>query len=211
MTRRKTAATAKAIMIALGLLVFTPFTHAQSGDAGTPPSLVEVYWKSSKTIVSPGITDVVVLDPEVTRAEAGADTIQFFGLQRGETVAMGYVNGAPVSMRIRVIERPPAFVAPSLLRRRSEMAQGIVATSVQTSSTGGATSTTLLNSFNWTQSVGSDGRFTFNSQAEENGLANGRQFNLRRAEAVYQSPTFDLHAIDFSTNLASGGLQHHLN
>ena len=64
-----------------------------------------MYWQSSRTIVAPGITNLIVLDPDIARAETAYDSIRFFGLARGETVALGYLNDKPVSIRIRVIPR----------------------------------------------------------------------------------------------------------
>src|SRR5436309_8457761 len=49
------------------------------------PQLVEVYWQSSRTLSTPGVTNVVVLDDSICRAQVSFDQIQFFGLSRGET------------------------------------------------------------------------------------------------------------------------------
>ncbi len=91
--------------------------HAQGAAAGTTtsstatsqsaiPSLVEVYWNSSKTIVAPGITNVIVLDEQIARAQPSNDVIQFFGLERGETVMLGYIGGKAISIRVRVVRGP---------------------------------------------------------------------------------------------------------
>src|SRR5436305_14512022 len=81
------------------------------------PSSVDVYWKSTRTIVAPGVSTVVILDDEIAHAEVGSDTIEFAGLARGNTVALAYVNGAPISIVVHVIEHPITVIPPSLLRR----------------------------------------------------------------------------------------------
>ncbi|HEY6249005.1 MAG TPA: hypothetical protein VI685_03535, partial [Candidatus Angelobacter sp.] len=119
------------LVVMLFLLAFCVPACAQSGDAQAPPSLVEIYWQSSKTVSASGITNLIILDPDIAKAEVAYDSIQFFGLGRGETVALGYRNGQPVSIRIRVIPRPPIILSPAALRRQSEMAQGMIGSSVQ--------------------------------------------------------------------------------
>ena len=86
------------------------------------PSLVEVYWQWSRTITAPGLTNLIVLDPEMARVEMVSDGVQIFGLTRGETVLLGYMNDKPVSIRLRVVERPQVIPSPSALRRQSEQA-----------------------------------------------------------------------------------------
>src|SRR5215472_15961311 len=120
-----------AVIVVLSLLAVCAAASSQtSGDPDGPPSLVEVYWQSSKTVVAPGITNLIILDPEIARAEVGYDTIQFFGLERGETVALGYRNDKPVSIRVRVLQRPPLIVSPAMLRRQSEMASGTISSTM---------------------------------------------------------------------------------
>ena len=67
------------------------------------PSLVEVYWQWSRTVATPGFTNLVVLDPEIARVDIVTMEIQIFGLERGETVLLGYLNEKPVSIRVRVV------------------------------------------------------------------------------------------------------------
>src|SRR5215471_14873697 len=152
--------------VLLSILAVCLPARAQSDDAQGPPSLVEMYWQSSKTVPASGITNLIILDPEIAKAEVGYDSIQFFGLGRGETVALGYRNGEPVSIRIRVIQRPPVIISPEALRRQSEMAQGIVGSSVQIFKSGTTDTISAVNTFSWTQIAGGDGRLDINTQAE---------------------------------------------
>src|ERR1051325_2874749 len=174
---------------------------AQTTDGGSAPSLVEVYWKSSGVVPLPGITNLIVLDPEISRAETGTDQIVFYGLERGETVALGYVNGKPVSMRVRVQGRPAVLIPPSLLRRQSEMAQGSISSTAQISNLGANNNIALLSGFSWSQAMGNDSRFDFSSQVEDNSFANGHAFNLRQATMLYHAPWADVRALDFPVDL----------
>src|SRR5947209_16242905 len=81
------------------------------------PQSVEVYWKASRTIAATGVSSVIVLDDEIAHATLGNDTIELVGLSRGDTVALAYVNGNPVSILIHVVPRPIKAIPPSLLRR----------------------------------------------------------------------------------------------
>lgn len=191
-----------------GILLFLSASGSiatgQSAQAPDVPSLVEVYWQSSKTVPAPGISSVIVLDTDIARAETGYDSIQFYGLERGETVALGYIHDKPVSIRVRVIQRPLIVPSPGSLRRLAEMAQGSVSSTVQTSNSGGMTTVALLNGFSWSQLAGSNGRLDFASQFEDNSFAGGHAFNLRSATALYHDPGLDVHLFDFNVNLVGG-------
>src|SRR5215470_16195156 len=146
-----------AVMVIL-LCVFAVCAQAgsQSNDPDAAPSFVELYWQSSKTVPAAGLTNLIVLDPDIAKAEVANDSIQIFGVGRGETVALGYKNGEPVSIRISVIPRPIIGISPAALRRQSEMAQGIIGSSVQIFNGAGTTTVSAVNTFAWTQLAGSD-------------------------------------------------------
>ena len=174
------------------------------------PSSVDVYWKSTRTIAAPGATSVIVLDEEIAHAEIGNDTIELAGLSRGETVALAYVNGSPVSIVIRVIEHPVAVVPPSLLRRDGELAHGIYGSDFQTSSSGGASNFVLLNSLAWTQQVG-DHRLDLNSQIEDNTQFGGHEANLRTGGLLYRTPHVGVGLVDFNQSLTGSLNEDHIN
>src|SRR6185312_4830020 len=175
------------IKVAIRLLL-TMFVYVVSASAVEPALLssVDVYWKATRTIVVPGISTVVVLDEEIAHAQIGSDTVEFVGLTRGDTVALAYVGGAPVSIVVHVIDRPVNIVPPSLLRRQAEMAHGVIASDVQTSS-GNSSNYTLLSSLAWEQQVG-DHSMNFTSQVEDNNQFGGHGTNLRTASLNYRSP-----------------------
>jgi hypothetical protein len=211
--RRRIAVLSAVAGTLLPLLFCAPAAHAQAqsnapvGGEDALPTMVEVYWQSYKTVVVHGITNVIVLDQDIAQAETGYDTIKFTGVGRGETVALGYMNGKPVSMRIRVVQRPvAAAISPGSLQRQAELAQGTVSSTVQSSSTGGPSTVALVNGFSWTQPAGKNGRFDFSSQAEDDTFAGGFGFNLRTGSATYQDPHLQVRAIDFTASLSGGGL-----
>src|SRR5215813_2551842 len=202
---------AAVIIAALSLLVIYVPSFAQSSIDNTAPSFVELYWKSSKTVSAQGVTNLIILDPEIARAEVSADSIQFFGLERGETVALGYTNDKPVSIRVRVIPRPDIFISPAMLRRQSEMAQGTVSSNVQISDSNGLTTTSVLSGFTWSQLAGDDGHLNIATQVEDNDFAGGHAFNIRHGSIAYFNPGIQIQALDFIVSLTNNGPQRYLS
>ncbi|HEY2389944.1 MAG TPA: SdrD B-like domain-containing protein [Candidatus Angelobacter sp.] len=194
----------------LAMCVFAPTAVAQSADAGVP-SLVEVYWQWSRTISTPGLSNLIVLDPEVARVETTVDGLQIFGLERGETVLLGYLNDKPVSIRLRVLQRPQVVLPPSALRRQSEMAQGSFGSSVQIANTAGQTTTAVVNDLYWTQPAGAQGRLFVNTQVEDNNLEGGHAFNVRHGTIAYRSPGMDVSLLDNVVSLTNNGTQNYLS
>lgn len=165
------------------------------------PSLVEVYWLSSQTITVLGISNIVVLDDNITRTELGSDTIKFYGLERGETVAIGHANGKTISIRIRVIQRPQIEIPPTL--GEAEMAHGSVSSAVQTSGASGFNSFGVMNGIFWSQLAGEKGQLSFSAQIEDSAYVGGHAFDPRTASLAYQDPTVSLRMIDFTVNLTN--------
>jgi hypothetical protein len=184
---------------------------AQLAFAAEPamPSSVDVYWKSTRTIVAPGVSTVVILDDDVAHAEIGNDTIEFAGLARGNTVALAYVNGVPISIVVHVIEHPITVIPPRLLRREQEMAHGSFGSDFQRSS-GNSSNFTILNSLSWSQQIG-DHAMNFNSQVEDNSQFGGHTANLRTAGLSYRTPTVALNVFDFSQSLSGASPEDHVN
>src|SRR5207302_9004397 len=115
---RSTSNTAKAVCLLIAaLFVWVPRSVAVEPAV---PSSVDVYWESTRTIAAAGVTSVVVLDEEIAHAQLGNDTIEFAGLSRGETVALAYVQGKPVSIVVLVIQHPLSVVPPIILRGDAE-------------------------------------------------------------------------------------------
>ena len=205
---RKIAAVA---MTAVFLIVIYVPSFAQSSSDNTSPSFVELYWKSSKTVSAQGVTNLIILDPEIAKAEVSDGSIQFFGLERGETVALGYRNDKPVSIRVRVIPRPDIVISPAMLRRQSEMAQGTVSSNVQVSDSNGLTTTSVLSGFTWSQLAGDDGHLNIATQVEDNDFAGGHAFNIRHGSIAYFNPGIQIQALDFIVSLTNNGPQRYLS
>src|SRR5947209_5340410 len=173
------------------------------------PNSVDVYWKSTRPIVAPGVSTVVILDDDIAHAELGNDTIEFAGLTRGNTVALAYVNGVPFSIVVHVIERPITVIPRVLLRREQEMAHGSFGSDFQRSSAN-SSNFTVLNSLSWSQQIG-DHAMNFNSQVENNSQFGGHTANLRTAGLSYRTPTVALNFFDFSQSLTGAPPEDHIN
>lgn len=193
----------------LSMSLLAPSLAAQSIDGNGVPSLVEVYWQWSRTINAPALTNVIVLDQEIARVEVAGDGLQIYGLERGETVVLGYLHDKPVSIRVRVVQRPQVTISPATLRRQSEMAQGSFGSAVQIANGGGQTTTSVLNDFNWTQPAGAQGRVYINTQVEDNDLQGGHAFNIRHGSLAYRSPGIDVSLLDNLVSLTDNGYEHH--
>lgn len=197
MARRQNSAGLVTIAAAFVLLA-SSFLVAQSADSS---SLVEVYWNSSRSTVIPGVTSLVLMDENVARVERTGDIVQVYGLERGETVLLAFVQGKPVSFRVRVIERPQVPISPSLLRQQAEMGHGIFTTGFQTMDTGTSSTFVASQGTFWSQPMGDRGRFEFSSTAEDGNITSGHSFNLRNASATYSDPAKQIHLFDFTVNL----------
>jgi hypothetical protein len=187
------------LALVLPAMLFVCFTRAYAVEPALPSS-VEIYWKSTRTIAVPGISSVVVLDDEIAQAQLGNDTIEFVGLTRGDTVALAYVNGAPVSIVVHVIERPIKVIPPSLLQRQAELAHGSIGSDVQMSNSAGQTNFVFVDSMAWSQQMG-DSHFSASSQFEDNNQFGGHTVNLRTGNVSYFTPGFSLNLIDFTQSL----------
>src|SRR5450432_2426651 len=186
-----------------------PTAAAQSIDGNGVPSLVEVYWQWSRTITTPALSNIIVLDQEIARVESTGDGLQIFGLERGETVMLGYLHDKPVSIRVRVVQRPQVTVSPAQLRRQSEMAQGSFGSAVQVANGGGQTTTSVVNDFSWTQLAGPQGHLFINTQVEDNDIQGGHAFNIRHGSIDYRSPGIDVSLLDNLVSLTDNGYEHH--
>lgn len=192
---------AKAMLIAAAavcLLLLPACLIAQTES--DVPSLVEVYWQSSRTVVVPGVTQAIVLDEDIARTEIDGDSIRVYGLERGETVLLAYRNEEPVSIRLQVVEQPQMFVPPTL-GHSAEMAQGSYGSTAQISRSNGTSGVAFLSGFSWAQPMGTDGHLDFNSQIEDDDAAGQHAFNVRQASLFYHDPGMDVHALDFTANM----------
>lgn len=197
---------AKTALTLLGtLLVYT----AAFATEPAVQSSVDVYWKATRAISAPGVSSVIVLDEDVAHAQLGNDVIQFVGLSRGETVALAYIKGSPVSIVVHVIERPVAVIPPSLLRRQAEMAHGTFGSDIQISN-GAGSSWLAVSSMSWSQQTG-DARLDVNSLFEDNGQYNGHPANLRTGGVSYRTSHLAFNVVDFGQTLTGAQAEDHVN
>ena len=192
----RTSILATAGCILLGIFVSAPVIY---GVEPQLPSSVDVYWKSTRSLIVPGVSSAVVLDEDVALVQLGKDTIEFAGLSRGDTVVLAYVNGVPISIVVHVIEHPVRIVPPSLQQREAEMAHGIVGSDFQLSNAGGTNTFDTLSNWSWAQQVG-DTRFSASTQFEDN-TQFGQSVNLRTGSISYRTPHFGFNILDFSQTL----------
>jgi hypothetical protein len=204
---RKPCILAIAGWILLGILVSAPGAHAVEPQI---PTSVDVYWKSTRTISVPGVTTVIILDDEIAQAQVGNDTIEFVGLSRGQTVALAYVNGNPVSIVVHIVEHPIKIVPPSLLQRELEMAHGSIGTDVQASTSPSGSSFLILDNMSWSQRIG-DHQLYVMTQVEDNSQFGGNTTNLRSGAIAYSTPRMAVNLLDFSQSLSGESGEDHIN
>jgi hypothetical protein len=181
------------------------------GQDTAPPTMVIIDYQSTKTVVASGVTNLVILDPEIAAVEVGADIVRFIGLQPGETVAVGFIKDQAISIRVRVLNKPVIVIPPSLLLRQQEMGQGTVSSNVQTSTSNGVTAIGLVDSLSWSQLAGRNGHLDIMGQMEQDTYGGGHAFNLRTASIAYYDPHLDVRAGDFNANLIGSGPQGFVN
>src|SRR5271165_7307588 len=94
----------------LGALV-CPLT-ARAVEQKAVPEVIEVYWQDSTAVPAPGVSQVVVVDESICRAEISGENVRLFGLARGETAAFAWVGGQRIAFRINVVQPPVTPPAP---------------------------------------------------------------------------------------------------
>src|SRR5215813_13800321 len=99
----------------------------------TSSRVIDIFWNESTTLQIPGLTEVLVLDDSISRAEVSNQKVEFFGLQRGETIAFAWVGDQRTTLRLRVAARPLNPVGTSYASRAmlESPGNGIVGSSVQ--------------------------------------------------------------------------------
>src|SRR5215510_11466386 len=113
------------------------------------------------------------------------------------------MGNEPVSIRVRVVSRPVILPSPAMLRRQSEMAQGMVGSNVQVFNNQGTTTVALLSSFAWSQFAGDNGRLDVNAQVEDNNYAGGHAFNIRNGSIFFHTPSLEVRALDYPVSLTN--------
>jgi hypothetical protein len=194
----------KWIILSLSCLVFlSGIAVGQTLILGEMPDVIEVFWQSSKTVPTPGFTDVLVLDEEICRVELTEGSLKAFGLARGETVAIGMLNGIRTSVILRVVERPIVLASPSLGREASELlGQGVLISNFQISNSQAGSSFSVSHGASWGQRIG-DTRLNIRTDIDEPFTTGIPNFNIRTASIQFATPGSTLTLLDFNANLGS--------
>src|SRR5215510_1666842 len=121
------------------------------------------------------------------------------------------MGNEPVSIRVRVVSRPVILPSPAMLRRQSEMAQGMVGSNVQVFNNQGTTTVALLSSFAWSQFAGDNGRLDINAQVEDNNYVGGHAFNIRNGSIFFHNPSLEVHALDYVVSLTNNDPRHYVS
>ena len=165
----------------------------------TPPEMVEIYWLDSRTISGPGVSQVVVVDESICRAEISGDRVHLFGLARGETVAFAWVAGQRIAFRINVVQPPATLPPPNLSEiALQHVGYGTVGTSTQFfNDSSGSSKVFLQHQFSWDQNDG-PGHLAIRAQANDTlGQSAAPGFNLTAGSVQYWQPGFAVNVLDF--------------
>src|SRR3989442_4867582 len=169
------------------------------------PQLVEVYWQSSRTLSTPGVTNVVVLDDSICRAQVSFDQIQFFGLSRGETVAFAWFKEQRISIRVRVVARPVSLPPPRLSKSVLDaLGNGFFGSSMQAFvGPEGNPNFFFLHHLEWQQQNGGD-LVSVCRQGQNNTAPHTPRFNTNSASIPYSTPHTHPTLMDFSLFVNGG-------
>jgi hypothetical protein len=193
-------------LLVLWLCATVPMPVAFAQD--TIAQAIRVEWKESVVVQVPGVTNVVVLDDSIVRAEFSSGKVEFFGLVRGETVAFIWAGAERITVRIKVDATQPTTaprVSPSSTALDS-LGNGTFGSAVQVaaSPTGGV-GTFLTHKFDWHQV--NDGRqFTIRGQMQDGTAGGIPAFNMNTLMIGYDSPGTKLSLLDFPLEV-NGGLE----
>jgi hypothetical protein len=174
----------------------------------TVAQAITIEWKESVIVQVPGVTNVVVLDDSIVRAEFSAGKVEFFGLVRGETVAFIWAGAERITVRIKVDATQPTTAprtSPSGAALDS-LGNGTFGSNVQVaaSPTGGV-GTFLTHKFDWHQV--NDGRqFTVRGQMQDGTAGGIPAFNMNTLMVGYDSPRTKVSLLDFPLEV-NGGLE----
>jgi len=176
-------------------------SHAQD----PAPRLVEIYWHQAKALPLAGVTNVVILDDSICRAEVSDGRAQFFGLARGETVGFAWVDDQRISLRIRVISKPVEEPRPGLISTGADSdGNGLFGSSIQTFlDPAGHPTHMLLHHFDWRQQTPS-GRLSITGQAQNNTTAGAPLLNLNSTSITYEGARTKFSLMDFPLEVNGG-------
>jgi hypothetical protein len=181
--------------------------HARGRAQETVPTRVDVYWQQSTVLSIPSVTKVVLLDESICRADVAEDKITFFGLARGESVALVWTGDRHFSLLVRVIMEPAKLPPPKLRQASDEGAiHGLYGSSLQgTNGSGSVSGYMFVQRLSWQQDL-EDSRLSIQAQVQDQTEPATPAFNLNTASIVYSTPRYNLSLIDTIIAM-NGGFQ----
>src|SRR4051812_42070228 len=191
--------TVRLYFLLLACLAFIIAVKPGSAQDSTS-QVVDIFWKESATVLMPGITDVLVLDDSISRAEVSNQKVQFFGLERGETVAFAWVGDHRITLRLRVVARPPKNIAANGIVARPGLespGNGMVGSSVQMAvGPRGDINSFFTHRMDW-QQVKDGYRVGIHAQLQDGATTGLPGFNMNSIALSYETPRTKLLLMDF--------------
>jgi hypothetical protein len=172
----------------------------------TASRVIDIFWKESTTLQIPGLTQVLVLDDSISRAAISNQKVEFFGLQRGETIAFAWIGDERTTLRLRVSARPPKPVRTSDAPRAAleSPGNGIVGSSVQMAvGPRGDVNSFFTQRMDWQQLK--DGyRVGVHAQLQDSATSGLPGFNMSSIAVSYETPRTRLSLMDFPLEINGG-------
>ena len=176
---------------------------AIAGDQAAS-SLVEIPIETSRIVSMAGVSQVVVVEESICRAELTAGGINFFALKRGETLVFAWIGEQRMDLLVRVVAPLPVPVRPSLSQEQIQrLGQGEVGTTAQVAIDPFGEKTYYVQSqFHWSQQA--DGRrLGVRTQARDS-TSLETPWNLDTLSLEYATPKVVLNVVDFGLSLNGG-------
>jgi protocatechuate 3,4-dioxygenase beta subunit len=177
-----------------------------AGAQDTVAQAIEILWKESVIVKLPAVTNVVVLDDSIVRAEASDGKVEFFGLTRGETIAFLWAGAERVTVRIRVNAIQPTTAPHASLSSAAldSLGNGTIGSAVQVAiGPTGSINTFLTSRLDWHQS--SSGRlFTVRGQIQDGTAPGMPAFNMNSVAIGYETQRTRLSVLDFPLQVNGG-------
>jgi hypothetical protein len=180
-------------------------SHSRSWAQETDAA-IDVYWQQSTTLSVPAVSKVVVLDETICRADVSEDKVTFFGLARGESVALVWTSDRQFSLLVRVIMEPAKLPPPTLRQTADDAIHGLYGSSLLgTDGSGSVSGYMFVQRLSWQQDL-QDSRLSIQAQVQDQTGAGTPAFNLNTASIVYSTPRYNLSLIDTIVGM-NGGFQ----
>ena len=192
------------LAICLGVISFGLMQGTAQDNASR---VVDIYWNEATTLQIPGLTNVVVLDDSISRAEISNQKVQFFGLQRGETIAFAWIGDERITLRLRIAARPVKPVRNSDAASRAVLespGHGMVGSAVQMAvGPKGDVNSFFTHRVDWQQLKDGYG-LAVHGQFQDGTTSGLPGFNMNSITLSYETPRTRLSLMDFPLEINGG-------